>query len=606
MLDSGVEAGMWLTCTNKSYDFAYTLEAHGVKGRFHHLTFALDSREEILRAADIFLENGVFIETGPHKHAMQQTFFLYVYEPGGNRVEVANAGARLVLAPDWKPIVWTEAERKKGQAWGLKTIESFHTHGTPPLPERASEAWSQRCTSTSKTALVVSAHSADFVWRAGGAIALHAAAGDAVTVVCLSYGERGESAKLWRQEGMTLERVKSERRKEAEAAAEKLGVADIQFWDLGDYPLNLGAGRAVPPRRRLSRDPSRPSCSRTPNEDIYNHDHPATTDFAQHARIIAQAHGHNPGQKVLGAPPVFLFEPHQPEQCDWKPDVLLDISPVWEKKRAAIECMAGQEHLWEYYTRVALQRGAQAARNSDKKSHTARATRPCSRMWWRAWHERRHHGDSARPRRKSSRGLRDLRRRHRARGAGPHRPDAAHMRPIYAGARRSAPRSRCRSAPADNWMLHVAVEQCQAGDVLVVAPTSPCDAGYFGELLATSLASARRSWGWSSKPGCRDVADAGARCVPGVVEGDLGAGHGQGDAGSVNVPLVCAGQLVHPGDLSSPTMTASSSCRVSGRCGASGQPGARGEGSRGARAAGGRANSGSTFTGCGTSWRVPV
>jgi len=134
VLKDGTEAGMWLTCTNKSYDFAYTREAHGVKGRFHHLTYALDSREEILRAADVFLENGVFIETGPHKHAVQQTFFLYVYEPGGNRVEVANAGARLVLAPDWKPITWTEEERKKGQAWGLKTIESFHTHGTPPLP----------------------------------------------------------------------------------------------------------------------------------------------------------------------------------------------------------------------------------------------------------------------------------------------------------------------------------------------------------------------------------------------------------------------------------------------------------------------------------------
>jgi catechol 2,3-dioxygenase len=134
VLDDGTEAGMWLTCTNKSYDLAYTREAHGVRGRFHHLTFALDSREEILRAADIFLDNGVYIETGPHKHAVQQTFFLYVWEPGGNRVEVANAGARLALAPDWKPIVWTEAERKKGQAWGLKTIESFHTHGTPPLP----------------------------------------------------------------------------------------------------------------------------------------------------------------------------------------------------------------------------------------------------------------------------------------------------------------------------------------------------------------------------------------------------------------------------------------------------------------------------------------
>ena len=133
-LDSGEEAGMWLTCTNKSYDFAFTKEARGVGGRFHHVTFALDSREAVLQAADTFLEAGVFIETGPHKHAVQQTFFLYVYEPGGNRVEVAHAGARLVLAPDWRTITWTETERKKGQAWGLQTIRSFHTHGTPPLP----------------------------------------------------------------------------------------------------------------------------------------------------------------------------------------------------------------------------------------------------------------------------------------------------------------------------------------------------------------------------------------------------------------------------------------------------------------------------------------
>ena len=133
VLDDGTEAGMWLTFTNKSYDFAYTRDHTGTRGRFHHVTYALDSREDILRAADVFLENGVFIETGPHKHAVQQTFFLYVYEPGGNRVEVANAGARLVLAPDWKPIRWSEAERRKGQAWGLQTIESFHTHGTPPV-----------------------------------------------------------------------------------------------------------------------------------------------------------------------------------------------------------------------------------------------------------------------------------------------------------------------------------------------------------------------------------------------------------------------------------------------------------------------------------------
>ncbi len=133
MLDSGVEAGAWMTATNKTYDIAFTRDNTGTPGRFHHVTYAVDSREDILRCADIFLEAGVFIETGPHKHAVQQTFFLYVWEPGGNRIEIANAGARLMLAPDWKPIVWTETERKKGQAWGLKTVESFHTHGTPPV-----------------------------------------------------------------------------------------------------------------------------------------------------------------------------------------------------------------------------------------------------------------------------------------------------------------------------------------------------------------------------------------------------------------------------------------------------------------------------------------
>jgi catechol 2,3-dioxygenase len=135
VLDNGEEAGVWVTATNKTYDVAFTHDHYGAMGRFHHATYALDSREEVLRAADIFLENGVHIETGPHKHAVQQTFFLYVYEPGGNRVEVANAGARLMLAPDWQPVIWTETERKKGQAWGLKTIETFHTHGTPPIDQ---------------------------------------------------------------------------------------------------------------------------------------------------------------------------------------------------------------------------------------------------------------------------------------------------------------------------------------------------------------------------------------------------------------------------------------------------------------------------------------
>jgi catechol 2,3-dioxygenase len=132
-LDNGRLGGCWFTVNNKSYDLACTEEHGGGLGRLHHVTYATDTREDILRAADIFLENGVHIETGPHKHAIQGTFFLYVWEPAGNRVELANSGARLILAPDWEPVVWTETDRKKGQAWGLKTIESFHTHGTPPV-----------------------------------------------------------------------------------------------------------------------------------------------------------------------------------------------------------------------------------------------------------------------------------------------------------------------------------------------------------------------------------------------------------------------------------------------------------------------------------------
>ena len=132
-LDNGRIGGCWFTVNNKTYDLACTEEHGKGHGRLHHVTYATDTREDILRAADIFLENGVHIETGPHKHAIQGTFFLYVWEPAGNRVELANSGARLILAPDWQPVVWTESDRKKGQAWGLKTIETFHTHGTPPV-----------------------------------------------------------------------------------------------------------------------------------------------------------------------------------------------------------------------------------------------------------------------------------------------------------------------------------------------------------------------------------------------------------------------------------------------------------------------------------------
>ena len=138
---------------------------------------------------------------------------------------------------------------------------------------------------------------------------------------------------------------------------------DIQFFDLGDYPLVLDKEakfrlvdtiRAVQPKFMMSHS----------LYDPYNTDHMYATEVVMECRMIAQAWGHNPGEKVLGAPQLYLFEPHQTEQMGWKPNIFLDITEVWDKKRAAIECMEGQEHLWTYYTNVAQNRGNHFRRNS--------------------------------------------------------------------------------------------------------------------------------------------------------------------------------------------------------------------------------------------------
>jgi 4-oxalomesaconate hydratase len=217
----------------------------------------------------------------------------------------------------------------------------------------------------SKTALVVSAHPGDFVWRAGGAIALHAKRGYRVKIVCLAFGERGESQFAWKQPGMTLDKVKAGRRDEAERAAVALG-AEIEFFDAGDYPLRLTGAhldRLIDIYREIN-----PSFVLTHAlEDPYNVDHPAAAAFAQQARIVAQAMGHKPqADYSYSAPPVFLFEPHQPEMCNFKPQVILNIDEVWDIKRKTFEILAAQKHLWAYYERVALQRGMQGGRNSGK------------------------------------------------------------------------------------------------------------------------------------------------------------------------------------------------------------------------------------------------
>jgi len=216
-----------------------------------------------------------------------------------------------------------------------------------------------------QTGLVVSAHPGDFVWRAAGAVALHARRGFHMKIVCLAYGERGESQWAWKKPGANLAEIKAQRHDEAERAAAILG-ADIEFFDAGDYPLRPTPAmldRLVDVYREL-----RPAFVLTHAlEDPYNGDHPEAARLAQEARIIAQAAGHKPDASLTyAAPPVFLFEPHQPEQCNFRPNVILNIDEVWDVKRQAFEVLAAQKHLWEYYTRVALNRGMQGGRNSGR------------------------------------------------------------------------------------------------------------------------------------------------------------------------------------------------------------------------------------------------
>jgi 4-oxalomesaconate hydratase len=209
--------------------------------------------------------------------------------------------------------------------------------------------------------LVITAHAGDFVWRAGGAIALAASRGERVTIACLTFGERGESARAWRA-GRSLAEVKAIRRSEAEAAAATLG-AGIVFFDAGDYPLSA-TPELTDALVRVYRE-TRPSVVLTHAlNDPYNPDHPAAARMALDARVLAQAVGYPAEGEALGAPPVFFFEPHQPEMCGFQPQVLLDITDVFETKRKAMECLAAQQHLWDYYTDLGKRRGVQLKRNA--------------------------------------------------------------------------------------------------------------------------------------------------------------------------------------------------------------------------------------------------
>jgi 4-oxalomesaconate hydratase len=219
----------------------------------------------------------------------------------------------------------------------------------------------------SRRMMVIGAHSADFVWRAGGAIAVTTAAGGAANVLALSYGERGESGELWKEEGMTVDRVKEVRAGEAERAASHLG-ATFESLDLGDYPLVVdrdGLEAIAAKIREFGPDVLLTHTDRDP----FNPDHAEAFFAVEKARALAAGAG---TASALGAafdpPELLLFEPHQPEICNFTPSVFVDITPVIELKRAAMAEMQAQAPLYTYYEELAARRANHARRSSGNKA----------------------------------------------------------------------------------------------------------------------------------------------------------------------------------------------------------------------------------------------
>jgi 4-oxalomesaconate hydratase len=210
------------------------------------------------------------------------------------------------------------------------------------------------------------------VWRAGGAIAVCAAAGGEAKVVALSYGERGESGELWKQEGQTVENVKRIRNAEASRAATALG-ASFECLDLGDYPLTIDRDALV----RISdviREFAPDVLITHTDTDPFNPDHPVAYSAVARARSLAAGAGVQSAFETVRPPELFLFEPHQPELCNFTPSTFVDITAVIERKVAAMSEMKAQQYLQTYYRERADHRGNHARRSSgNAEIHQAEA-----------------------------------------------------------------------------------------------------------------------------------------------------------------------------------------------------------------------------------------
>jgi len=218
--------------------------------------------------------------------------------------------------------------------------------------------------------LVISGHAADYVWRAGGTIAKYLNHGAEVKVVVLSMGVRGESNDLWDQPGQTYDTVKNIRKSESMAAAECLGIKDIEFWDYRDYYMDLESEEKINRLAKLIREYAPYHIITHGDIDLLNPDHDAVNKFVFKASVLAISNGVEfEGTKTSTQTRIFGFEPHQTEICNFKPEVIIDITETIEKKKAAMNCFKAQKHLIEYYGMKAFIRGNHARRLSGNKQY---------------------------------------------------------------------------------------------------------------------------------------------------------------------------------------------------------------------------------------------
>jgi 4-oxalomesaconate hydratase len=217
--------------------------------------------------------------------------------------------------------------------------------------------------------LVVSAHAADFVWRAGGTIAKYVKHGANVHLVILSYGIRGESNDLWNIEGQTYENVKKVRISVFNEAVKCLGVKNVEMWDFEDYHMQITEERMDRLTRKIREVRPHHIISHGP-KDAFNPDHETVSKYVFEASVLSTSNG----VRIEGYPTakqarIFGFEPHQSEISDFKPDVIIDITEVYEQKEAAMNCFKAQQHLIDYYGAKAKLRGNHARRCSGNNQY---------------------------------------------------------------------------------------------------------------------------------------------------------------------------------------------------------------------------------------------